>query len=152
MANLYFKVRDGKVVGCQTTKGEIDAEEYIKVDEATYNQFGKLAPYETMTYDGNEFTINPDPRPVLRITVNQQGKIGERVDIVVDQMDSKLKVDAEQLIEYESPDGRIGIVKAKFNGGEAFISFTPDKSGYYSLRGSANYKPEEAKTIAVYEE
>ena len=158
MANLYLVLDDnGRVRGCQTTKGTIDDERYVLVDAETYNQFGRLSPYEYMTIEGKGFTVHPDPRPEIKVTCPATKKVGEIISITLDQVslgreEKTISKDVEELIEYETPDGRIGLIKASFRNGRATCAFTPDKSGYYHFRGNNNYKPEAETTIAVYEE
>lgn len=147
---LYL-VRDetGKVIGSQATPGTIDNPLYIEVDQETYNQFGRLAPYETLTFDekAKTFIHHPDPRPVFKIVAE---RALQSVGITLTR-DDEAK-DTEHIIEYERPDGSIGLVKAVFVKGSATIQITPTVSGYYHLRGSDTWKPEEEVSIAVVEE
>ena len=163
MANLYLVLDDAaRVRGSQTTKGTIDQPGYVLVDEKAYNDFGKLKEYESMTYDAEtrKFTAYPDPRPQLRITAPASVKLGEPVDLVAVDIEQLSQGKGEKaisessaiLIEYECPDGRVGLVRVSFSKGAAGCSFTPDKSGYYRFGGSANYKAEQDIIIAVYEE
>lgn len=155
---LYLALdENSKVRACQVTKDTIADSSYIEVDEKTYNQYSSLKEYETMTYENSKFISHPDTRPQMKITAPTLEKVGVRVIVGVEDAVKKVGVkgsliEEERIIEYECPDGRIGLLKAKFVNGVCQSGFVPDKSGYYRFTGSANYKPEEVITIAVYDE
>lgn len=143
----------GKVIGSQATPGTIDNPRYIEVDQETYNQFGQLAPYETLTFDqkAKTFTHHPDLRPVFKIAAERAlSRMEQSVGIALTR-DDEAK-DTEHIIEYERPDGSVGLVKAVFVKGQATLQITPTVSGYYHFRGSDTWKPEEEVSIAVVEE
>lgn len=160
MAVLMLRVEDGVVTGCQTGPQAIEEEGYIVVDEATYNLYGNMrrtpnTRKEYMTYDGKNFIKHPDPRPEISIVVPQEKKVGEAVSVSVLRMseglESRMKKNDEVLVEYETPEGRIGLVKARLREGVATASFTPSVSGYYRFHECDRYKTAE-RAIAVYEE
>ncbi len=162
MAHLYLNLKDGKVIGCQTgpsvdkkTGKKIPArtgDDIVPVSEEIYNDFNRLAPYKEMVYDGKGFTVLPDPRPKIAVAVPSLQKIGERVAMEITRDTKEISKDSEQLVEYEAPDGRVGLIRAEFRDGVARCSFTPDKSGRYRIRGNREYKLNQEAIIAVYEE
>ena len=163
MAHLYLNLNnEGKVVGCQTApsvdratgkkKTPMQRDNIILVDEQIYNQYNSKGNFEEMVYDKaqGKFEVLPDPRPEFRVTAPNSSRMGSLIDIDVDAD----LLDADHVIlEYEGPDGRIGLIRANIQqNGKARVNIRPDKSGYYRFGESSSYKLVEEQIIAVYEE
>lgn len=150
----FYLVLDAnnRVVGAQVSPAEINAANYVEVDEAAYSQYAGLQGKEQMFYDktSQTATVEADPRPVFRITSAQKlEKVGVRVSIQAKQLSPG---NPEELLEVSCPDGRVGLIRAVFTDGEAECGFTPDKPGYYYFNDTDKYKVEDVLSIAVYEE
>ena len=153
MSNFYLMIdEEGKVYGSQASPGRIDREDYILTSASDYNRYVQKDRYEEMVYDKTQrkFEVLPDPRSELRVTVPNSSRMGSLIDIDVDT--DLLDVD-HVILEYQGPDGRIGLIRANIQqNGRARVNIRPDKSGYYRFGESDSYKLVEEQIIAVYEE
>ena len=165
---LYLVIDERNVVvGRQTSpRNPIERDNYIEVDEATYN----LSPgnYETMIYypESGEFEILPDPRPVLELTVDSdEVRVGHKVNVGLDIVshgtdltgygleDHRLQGDSIFYLDYQSPEGRLGCIRAELKNGKARdTGFTTRVSGMHMIKGNRLFREVAPVEIIVYEE
>lgn len=96
--------------------------------------------------ESSQFEFIPDGRPTLSFTAVETSPVGQQLSISI-QSDTN----GEILIEYQTPDNRVGLVMATIQSGSATVNITPTISGYYTLSETDNYAVGANTIIAVYE-
>lgn len=147
--HFLFVNEQGEALHSVTGPQKPPADGWIEVDAKTLNEFAMMnKPYEKLVYKNGQWKKLPDPRPVFNvIPAKTLGKVGERISINFEGGE-----DGEQIIEYEKPNGAIGLLKVSVQDKKATASIIFTESGYYRFRGGDNWRASEEVTIAVFEE